>query len=93
MGFLTSVVAAMTFRLIPVLEGTPLRWPWLRGVTFWALLAAVILRTSQAAVGVGGRPLAHAVALSGVLVWLTVTAVGASVAAAMVMRGWRLPCR
>lgn len=92
-GFLTSVVAAMTFRLIPVLEGTPLRWPWLRGVTFWALLAAVILRTSQAAVGLGGRPLAHAVALSGVLVWLAVTAVGTSVAAAIVTRGWRLPCR
>ena len=82
-GFLTSVVMAMTFRLIPILEGTPLRWPRLRAVAFWALLAAVLLRTSQVAIGVGGRPLAHAVVLSGLLVWLAVAGVGATLVAAI----------
>ena len=83
-GFLTSVVAAMTFRLIPILERRPLRWPHLRAVAFWALLATVVLRTSQAAVGVGGRPLAYAVAASGVLAWLAVLAVGVALAEAIV---------
>jgi uncharacterized protein involved in response to NO len=82
-GFLTSIVAAMAFRLIPILERTPLRWPSLRLVTFWALLAAVVLRTSQVAVGVGGRPLAHVVALSGVFAWLAVAAVAVGLVAAM----------
>jgi hypothetical protein len=82
-GFLTSIVAAMAFRLIPILEATPLRWPSLRLVTFWALLAAVVLRTSQVAVGVGGRPLAHVVALSGVFAWLAVAAVAVGLVAAM----------
>jgi hypothetical protein len=82
-GFLTSVVVAMTFRLIPILETAPLRWPRLRTVAFWALLAAVTLRTAQIAVGLGGRPLAHAVALSGVFAWLAVAAVGLALGAAI----------
>jgi hypothetical protein len=83
LGFLTSIVVAMAFRLIPILEGTPLRWPGLRGVAFWALLGAVTMRTAQVAVGAGGRPLALAVALSGVLAWLAVAAVGAALVAAI----------
>jgi uncharacterized protein involved in response to NO len=83
-GFLTSVVAAMTFRLIPILEATPLSWPRLRAVTFWALLASALLRTSQIAVGIGGVPLAHAVALSGVLAWLAVAVIGAALVTAIV---------
>jgi hypothetical protein len=88
-GFLTSLVVAMTFRLIPALEGTPLRWPFLRGVALWALLGSVLLRTSQIAIAIGGRPLAYAVALSGALAWLAVAAVGLSLVAAMVARAAR----
>jgi hypothetical protein len=43
----------------------------------------VVLRTSQVAVGVGGRPLAHVVALSGVFAWLAVAAVAVGLVAAM----------
>ncbi|MEX2145794.1 MAG: hypothetical protein WED01_02130 [Candidatus Rokuibacteriota bacterium] len=83
-GFLTSLVVAMTFRLIPVLEGVPLPWPWLRAVAFWALLGAVLLRTSQVLVGLGGRPIAHGVAASGLLVWVAIACVTASLVSAMV---------
>lgn len=47
-GVIGAVVIAMTFRLIPVLEGRPLPWPALRAVALWALIAAVVLRTAQA---------------------------------------------
>jgi hypothetical protein len=43
----------------------------------------VTLRTAQIAVGLGGRPLAHAVALSGVFAWLAVAAVGLALGAAI----------
>jgi hypothetical protein len=89
-GFLTSLVVAMTFRLIPVLEGAPLPWPWLRAVAFWALLGAVLLRTAQVLVGAGGRVVAQAVAVSGLLVWVAIACVTASLVSAMV-RPLRLP--
>ncbi len=85
-GVLTSIVVAMTFRLIPVLEGVVLSWPWLRMVAFVALLGAVILRTAQG-LAVGGWPrLGPAVALSGALAWIALAAVAASLAAAMIRR-------
>jgi hypothetical protein len=83
---LTSIVVAMTFRLIPVLEGMALAWPWLRTVAFVALLGAVILRTTQG-LAVGGWPrLGPAVALSGALAWIALAAVAVSLAAAMIRR-------
>jgi hypothetical protein len=86
-GFLTSVVVAMTFRLIPVLEGTALPWPRLRTVAFVALLGAVVLRSVQGLAVYGWPGLHAAVALSGVLAWIALAAVAASLVAAMLRAG------
>lgn len=85
-GFLTSVVVAMTFRLIPVLEGAALPWPGLRTVAFAALLGAVILRTAQALAVSGWPGLGLAVALSGVLAWIALAAVATNLTAVMIRR-------
>jgi hypothetical protein len=85
-GFLTSVVVAMTFRLIPVLEGTALPWPRLRTVAFVALLGAIVLRTAQGLALGNGPPLGAAIALSGVLAWIALAAVTANLTAAMLRR-------
>lgn len=77
-GFLTSVVVAMAFRLIPVLEQVALPWPRLRRVAFWALLGGVVLRTAEIGVASGAPALAPLVPLSGVLVWLAVACVTAN---------------
>jgi uncharacterized protein involved in response to NO len=82
-GVLTTVVAAMVFRLVPVLEGHALPWPGSRAVAFWLLLGAVVLRTMELAVGVGVRALAPAVALSGLAVWGALAAVAANLAAVL----------
>jgi hypothetical protein len=88
-GFLTSVVVAMTFRLIPVLEGTALPWPRLRQVALVALLGAVTLRTTQGLVLLGWPGLGAGIALSGVLAWVALAAVAANLTAVMV-RGGRI---
>jgi hypothetical protein len=81
-GVLTSVVVAMAFRLIPVLEGRALPWPWLRTVALWSLAAGVILRSAEVLVGAGWPAPAPWVALSGILIWIAVTCVGANLVAA-----------
>ena len=86
-GFLTSVVVAMTFRLIPVLEGVALPWPGLRDVAFAALLGSVVLRTAQGLVVHGWPELAPAVALSGLLAWIAVVAAAANLVRAVTVRG------
>jgi hypothetical protein len=83
-GFLTSVVVAMTFRLVPVLEGVALPWPGLRTVAFTGLLGAVILRTAQGLAIYGWPGLGPAVALSGMLAWIALAAVATTLAAVMV---------
>jgi hypothetical protein len=83
-GFLTAVVIAMTFRLIPVLEGRALPWPRLRAVAFWALAAGVVLRTAETLLGLGWVWLAPAVALSGVLVWAAVLCAGGNLLGAVI---------
>lgn len=86
-GVLTSVVVAMAFRLIPVLEGRALRWPRLRRVALWSLAAGVMLRSAEVLVGVVGWPAAAPwVALSGVLIWTAVACVGANLAGALCAR-------
>jgi len=85
-GVLTSVVIAMAFRLIPVLEGRALRWPRLRQVALWSLAAGVILRSAEVLVGVGWPAPAPWVALSGVLIWIAVACVGANLAGAICAR-------
>jgi uncharacterized protein involved in response to NO len=82
-GVLTSIVVAMTFRLIPVLEGVALSWPGLRTVAFVALLASVFLRMAQGLAVYGWPWLGPAVALSGVLAWIALAAVTVSLTAAM----------
>jgi hypothetical protein len=57
-GVIGAVVIAMTFRLVPVLEGRPLPWPVLRAVAFWALTGAVLLRSAQLWLPDGARELA-----------------------------------
>jgi hypothetical protein len=85
-GFLTSVVVAMTFRLIPVLEGRALPWPWLRHVAFGGLLAGVLLRTAEVLVGFGWAGIAPWIPLSGVLIWLALLAVAANLLGAIAAR-------
>jgi hypothetical protein len=79
-GVLTSVVVAMTFRLIPVLEGRALPWPRLRQVALWSLAAGVVLRSGEVLVGLGWPAPAPWVALSGILIWIAVACVGANLA-------------
>jgi hypothetical protein len=69
-GFLTAMVLGMGFRLLPVIAGAPLRWPGLRGVAFWALLAGVLVRTAQATADYGAIGVLTIVPLSGALVWV-----------------------
>ena len=76
-GFLTAVVVGMGFRLIPVVEGAALRWPGLRWVAFWALLAAVLLRTGEALADYGFETILRLVPLSGALVWVALACLGA----------------
>jgi len=82
-GVLTSVVVAMAFRLIPILEGRALPWPRLRPVALWSLAAGVILRSAEVLVGVGWPAPAPWVALSGILIWIAVACVGANLVAAI----------
>jgi uncharacterized protein involved in response to NO len=77
-GVVGAVVTAMTFRLIPMLEGRPLPWPALRAVALWALSGAVILRTGQVMVPLGWRVLTLLVAVSGVLAWIAFACAGVS---------------
>jgi hypothetical protein len=85
-GFVTSVVVAMTFRLIPVLEGVALPWPCLRAVALSSLIAAVVVRTAQVPIAYLAPSLAPVVALSGVLVWIALVSVGANLVAAIARR-------
>ena len=82
-GFLTSVVVAMSFRLIPVLERVALPWPGLRRVAFWALLGGVALRTAEFGAAYGAPALGPLVPLSGALVWVAVACVAANLARAI----------
>jgi uncharacterized protein involved in response to NO len=85
-GLLTSMVVGMGFRLIPAIEGVALPWPRLRGVAFWALLAAVLLRTSEALADYGVETILRLVPLSGVLVWTALACLGAGFLGTVIRR-------
>ena len=85
-GFLTAIAVAMTFRLIPVLEGRALPWPRLRAAAFWALAAGVTLRSAETLLGFGWAWLAPGVALSGLCVWAALLCVGANLVWAVTRR-------
>jgi hypothetical protein len=78
-GFLTAMVLGMGFRLLPVITGAPLRWPRLRGLAFWALLAGILVRTAEAVADYGVIAVLPIVPLSGVLVWLALGCLAVSV--------------
>jgi hypothetical protein len=82
-GFLTSMVLAMAFRLIPVIEGAALPWPRLRGLAFWALLAGVLVRTAQTLADYGLEGALPAVPFSGVLVWIALACLAANLLGAV----------
>jgi hypothetical protein len=75
-GAIGAVVIAMTFRLIPVLEGRPLPWPALRGVALWTLAGAVTLRTAP--ILLGSHTVAPLLAASGALAWVAFVCAGVS---------------
>jgi hypothetical protein len=81
-GFLTAMVVGMGFRLLPVVSGGPLRWPRLRGLAFWALLAGVLVRTAEVVADYGATAALSIVPLSGVLVWLALGCLAVNVLAA-----------
>ena len=85
-GVLTSMVVAMALRLIPALEGRALPWPGLRRVALWSLSGGVALRTAELLVPAGWTALAPWIPLSGVLVWIAVACVGASLLGAIATR-------
>lgn len=82
-GVLTSVVVAMIFRLIPVLEGRAVRWPRLRQVALWSLAVGIVLRSAEVLVSLGWSSLAWWIPLSGILVWIAVACAGSNLAAAI----------
>lgn len=82
-GGLTSVVVAMMFRLVPVLEGRRLRWPGLRRVALWSLAGGILLRSAEVLVGLGWTALASWIPLSGLLVWLAVACAAANLIASI----------
>ena len=86
-GVLTSVVVAMTFRLVPVLTGVALPWPPARRVAWWALAASAALRSLQVAVPAGASMAGTTVVLSGALAWIAI----ASAALGLVIRRSRAP--
>ncbi|HZS32312.1 MAG TPA: NnrS family protein [Methylomirabilota bacterium] len=71
-GFLTTMVVTMAFRLIPVLERVRLPWPRLRNVAFAALLAGVLLRSSEVLADWVWAGVLPWLPLSGLLVWVAV---------------------
>jgi len=85
-GFLTAVAIAMTFRLIPVLEGRALPWPRLREVALWALALGVALRSAEALLGLGWVWVAPAVALSGLFAWVAVLCAATNLLGAIARR-------
>jgi hypothetical protein len=85
-GILTPMVVSMGFRLIPVIEGSPLSWPRLRGVAFWMLLGGVLSRTAEVLADYGLEAVLPLVPLSGVLVWIALACLGASALGAMRQR-------
>jgi hypothetical protein len=82
-GVLTSVVVAMAFRLIPVLEARALPWPRLRAVALGGLVAGIVLRSAEILVSLGGPAPAALIPLSGVLVWIALACVAANLIGAI----------
>jgi hypothetical protein len=85
-GTLTPMVVGMGFRLIPVIEGASLPWPRLRAVAFWMILGGVLVRTAEVLADHGLEAVLPLVPLSGVLVWIALACLGATVIGAICHR-------
>ena len=83
-GFVIGAICAMGFRFLPVIEGVRLALPRARQVAFWALLAAVLLRTAELGADYLHEGFLRPAALSGFLAWLALAAWGLAVALTMV---------
>lgn len=81
-GCLAAVAVAMTFRLVPVIERAPLRWPGLRRPAGLALALAVILRTAEIGGDLGWPGVLPWLPLSGALAWLALASAAVNVASA-----------
>jgi hypothetical protein len=72
-----------------VVEGVALPWPRLREVAFGALLAAVLLRTSEALADYGVEAILWFLPFSGALVWVALACLGAGFVGTVIRRrGW-----
>lgn len=85
-GFLTAMVLAMGFRLVPMIEGVAVPWPRLRELAFGALVTGVLLRTAEVLADYGLVGALAIVPLSGALVWLALGCLAACALGAVVRR-------
>ncbi len=85
-GFVIGAICAMGFRFLPVIEGVRLAIPWARRVAFWALAAAVLLRTAELGADYLHEGFLRAAEVSGVLAWAALAALGLSLLLTM-LRG------
>jgi hypothetical protein len=74
-GFLTSIVVAMAFRLVAAFEGGPAPRPRLRALAFYAVLAGVALRSAEVLADWVWAGILPWLPLSGALVWLALATV------------------
>jgi hypothetical protein len=82
-GVLTSVVVAMAFRLIPVLEARALPWPQLRLVALGSLAAGIVLRSAEILVSLGWPAPAAWVPFAGVRVGVALACIAANLIGAI----------
>lgn len=83
-GFLISMICAMGFRFLPVIEGVPIAIPGARPVAFWALSSAVLLRTAEMGADYLHEGFLHLAAYSGFLAWVALVAWGLAVSLTMI---------
>jgi hypothetical protein len=85
-GFLTSIVVAMAFRLVAAFEGGPAPRPRLRALAFYAVLAGVALRSAEVLADWVWAGVLPWLPLSGALVWLALATVLVSLLGAIRFR-------
>ncbi|MBI3079460.1 MAG: hypothetical protein HYY85_21130, partial [Deltaproteobacteria bacterium] len=82
-GFVVGMICAMGFRFLPVIEGVRLAVPWARVVAFWALAAAVLLRTAELGADYVDEGFLRPAAVSGFLAWAALAFWGLAVSVTM----------
>ncbi len=82
-GFMIGMICAMGFRFVPVIEGIRIALPGARGVAFWALTLAVLLRTAELGADFLHEGFLRVAAVSGFLAWVALLAWGLAVGLTM----------